>query len=183
MLQLEYHSLACHPAMPADSIMSVKAACDISTQRMLRLRYHINISKHLLVVSDKQVPERTDNLWETTCFEVFLAAVNKQEYMELNLSPSTRWAAYQFSEYREGRMDLALSTAPEIHIDMRDSHFALEANVQLPPEFEHSVFAIGMAVVAEESSGRKSYWALKHQKSEPDFHDRSCFTLKLEAPR
>lgn len=181
MLQPEYHSLVCHPAMPTGNITSIKVACDISARQVLRLRYQINISEHLLVVSGKQVSERTDNLWEKTCFEVFLASGNEPEYAEFNFSSSTRWAAYQFSGYRECRIDLALPSAPKICVDTRDTHFALEASVQLPTELHYDVSAIGIAVVAEESSGKKSYWALKHQKSKPDFHDRSCFTLKLEA--
>jgi hypothetical protein len=36
-------------------------------------------------------------------------------------------------------------------------------------------------VVAEEPGGTKSYWALEHKKAEPDFHDRACFTLQVEA--
>lgn len=181
MLQPEYHSLVCHPAIPARNIASIKAACDISAQHKLCLRYHVNITEHLLAVSSKQVSERTDNLWKTTCFEVFLASNNMPKYVEFNFAPSTRWAAYQFSGYREGRIDLFLPSAPKICVDISDTHFALEATVRLPTELHYGVSAIGIAVVAEETSGKKSYWALKHQKSEPDFHDHSCFTLKLAA--
>ncbi len=135
----------------------------------------------MLVVADMQEPERTDDLWKTTCFEAFLAIGDEPEYLEFNFSAASFWAAYQFCEYREGRSNLVLNAVPEIYLDMSNSHFALEATVQLPMQWQQGRFAIGVTVVAEESGGTKSYWAFDHKKAEPDFHDRSCFTMQLEA--
>jgi hypothetical protein len=45
-----------------------------------------------------------------------------------------------------------------------------------------AVWRLGLSAVIEETSGRKSYWALAHPKGKPDFHHADCFTLELAAP-
>jgi hypothetical protein len=181
MLHPIYHPLICHPKTPADYIETIEICCQVTPAGSLWLRYYIEVPEPMLVVANTQEPARTDDLWKTTCFEAFLAIGDEPEYLEFNFSAATLWAAYQFCEYREGRSNLALSAVPEIYLDMSNSHFALEATVQLPPQWQQGRFTIGVTVVAEEPSGTKSYWALDHKKAEPDFHDRSCFTLQLEA--
>ncbi len=124
---------------------------------------------------------RTDGLWQTTCFEAFLAKEDDPQYIELNFAPSSQWAAYQFDDVREGMTPLNLAADPEIFLDMSSGHVALEAELQLPAGWQTGHFSVGLSAVLEEPSGKKSYWALGHRKAEPDFHDRSCFTLQLEA--
>ncbi len=181
MLHPIYQPLTCHPKSPASYIETIQVCCELTATGQLWLRYHIEVPEPMLLVADTQEPFRTDNLWKTTCCEVFLGAKGKCEYIEFNFCPSSRWAAYHFSDYRENSTDLPIITTPEIHLDMSNSHFALEATVQLPPEWQHKAFDAGITVVAEEPDGIISYWALDHQKTDPEFHDRSCFTLNLEA--
>src|ERR1700756_4658002 len=56
-------------------------------------------------------PARRDELWRHTCFEVFIRGPAGPAYYELNFSPSTEWAAYRFSGYRNG-MSIAGEIAP-----------------------------------------------------------------------
>ncbi|MGB2596500.1 MAG: hypothetical protein WBC87_16425, partial [Pseudolabrys sp.] len=37
---------------------------------------------------------RSDELWRHTCFEAFVRASSGAEYYEVNVAPSTQWAAY-----------------------------------------------------------------------------------------
>jgi hypothetical protein len=37
----------------------------------------------------------------------------------------------------------------------------------------------GLAAVIEETSGRRSFWALAHPPGKPDFHHADCFTLEV----
>lgn len=181
MLHPIYHSLTCHPKLPATYISAVQVCCELTKAGQLWLRYHIDVPEPMLVVAESRDPVRTDNLWKTTCGEVFLGKKDAPEYIEFNFSPSSQWAAYRFSDYRKESTDLPLLTAPDIHLDMSDSHFALEATVCLPPEWQHDEFDTGITFVAEEPGGIISYWALDHHQAEPEFHDRSGFSLKLEA--
>ena len=40
---------------------------------------------------------------------------------------------------------------------------------------------LGLSAVIEETSGRKSYWALAHPPGKADFHHSDCFALELPA--
>jgi hypothetical protein len=55
---------------------------------------------------------RQDDLWKTTCFELFVKA--GAGYSEFNFAPSERWAAYDFTGYRDGRTDRPATRAPVI---------------------------------------------------------------------
>jgi hypothetical protein len=126
-------------------------------------------------------PERADNLWRTTCFEIFVKADDADSYLEFNFSPSGAWAAYRFSGYREGNQALPMSWDPNVEPLAQEGRFSLFA------EFDSSSFPkgparIGLTAVIEETDGTKSYWALNHPLGEPDFHHADCFVLELPAP-
>jgi hypothetical protein len=116
-------------------------------------------------------PERKDGLWTSTCFEMFIST-GEASYIELNFAPSGQWAAYSFSNYREGMRELDLATPCISFADNR-----LLARVELSAE-RGSPF--NMAAVIERKDGTRSYWALAHPKgNRPDFHSRDCFVGKL----
>jgi hypothetical protein len=61
---------------------------------------------------------RADDLWRTTCFELFIQAEGESGYREWNFAPNGSWAAYDFSGYRE------LACDPEVaepYIRMEDN--------------------------------------------------------------
>jgi hypothetical protein len=173
--------LLCHPKTPADYIESVAVTLTLTAEGKLWLRYYVEVPEPELKIGEPDESLRTDELWKTTCFEAFLCVGDDPQYVELNFAPSSRWAAYLFDDIREGMTQLTLAADPEIYLDMSNSHVALEAELQLPSNWQNGHFLIGLAAVLEEPSGKKSYWALDHRKTEPDFHDPSCFTLQLEA--
>jgi hypothetical protein len=173
--------LLCHPKTPVGKVTGVSAIIESSPDGAMWLRYFIDVPEPEITAVGPRSPDRTDELWKTTCFEAFLAIEGEPHYLEFNFAPSSQWAAYRFDDYRLNGTDLVLESAPVIGLDLGSSHFALEADLRLPPEWRGRKLSVGLSVVAEEPSGIKSYWALKHNKSEPDFHDRACFTLQLEA--
>ncbi len=146
------------------------------------LRYHAvgNVEEVKLPVNQGQSRQK-DNLWESTCFELFLSEPGKPRYCEFNFSPSGNWAAYNFTRYRDGMDRLALVQTPEIFMDFSDSHFALEATFGLPDIWAQSELNAGLSAVIEMQTGEKSLWALAHPATRPDFHHRDGFTLKMEA--
>src|SRR5690606_3136184 len=46
--------------------------------------------------------QRQDDLWESTCFELFIGSLHETSYYELNFSPSYAWNAYHFTSERHG---------------------------------------------------------------------------------
>lgn len=146
----------------------------------LRLRWRID-GASALVLPKFAGKGRADNLWQTTCFELFLRQPDEQDYIELNLSPSERWAAYGFSGYREDMAEYPMPREPNCTMRLGQAMAIFDAAVPmatLPP----LPWECAMTAVIEESGGTKSYWALTHPDGKPDFHDPSCFTATVPAP-
>ena len=173
--------LLCHTDTPASSVESIDAQIELSRGGKLWLRYHVECELETLEAGHPKEASRADGLWQTTCFEVFLARGDDPEYIELNFAPSSQWAAYRFASYRAGMAELALGTAPKIATDAGEAYFALEAEIALPADWHGGELQLAIAAVIEETGGAKSYWALRHPQGKPDFHNRACFTHKQRA--
>ena len=119
---------------------------------------------------------RADNLWQHSCFELFLKGAGAA-YDEFNFSPSERWAAYAFRSYREGAGHLALDEAPAISSAMGTDLYTF--TVMLSAEALAGMGHAGISAVIEEKGGHKSYWALAHVPGDPDFHRAECFTIAI----
>ena len=143
---------------------------------MLALRYTVSGRIAEVRIAPPADPVRTDELWQTTCFEAFVETTPGAGYYEFNLSPSSKWAAYYFTEYREG-MALAEVSPPAIITGANATHIDVDALIYLPPSAEPRQLAL--TAVIEEVGGAKSYWALKHAPGKPDFHHADGFVLEL----
>ncbi len=134
-----------------------------------------------LVVPGLAGRSRADGLWQTTCFELFVKPEGGEAYAEFNLSPSERWAAYDFTGYREGMADRPIPRAPLC--TWRGGRTFAIFDAAIPSSALPSLpAAIALTAVLEEKGGVKSYWAAAHPRAKPDFHDPACFTGRLEAP-
>src|SRR6185437_10246771 len=97
---------------------------------------------------------------------------------DLVLAPSSEWAAYGFSGYREGMATLELPT-PRIQVRRGDEAFELDVVVDLAGFLAPDVWRLAISAVIEERSGAKSYWALAHPDGRPDFHAEAGFVARL----
>lgn len=174
--------LVCHPSMPSSQAESLEVSYERHGDGRLWLRYYVEILLDTLILPHEADPLRTDGLWKTTCFEMFIRRSQYKDYVEFNASPSNQWAAYSFDDYRAGMAELPLETAPEIGCDASESHFALEVTYDLPAEWAGQPLELGVSAVIEENDGTKSYWALAHPPGQPDFHHGDCFAFQLAAP-
>jgi len=148
---------------------------------MLRLTYRIPDHAEGLLLPAAAVPKVRDQLWEHTCFEAFVRLRGAPEYIELNFSPSTEWAAYGFDDYREGMRAISLHL-PKIISTPSGNRFELSAGVEMPPEWEFLRWRLNLCAILEERDGTKSHWALAHPPGKPDFHHPDCFVLDLPPP-
>ena len=175
-----YHLVA-HPDTAPSSVSSV------TVQLAWGVSGDIWVEFMIAPIEEVALPEassakRASNLWQSTCFEVFLKYAGQERYFEFNLSPSQEWAAYAFDSYRSGMHDHPVKFDPEIEImvDGGRSHFWLATDLPLP-EPQNPAFRLGLSTVIEEKDGRKSYWALAHPEGPPDFHHDTCFAASLPA--
>jgi hypothetical protein len=171
------HTLRLHP----DSLCTVatRIKADIAHPRPGSLILSYVVTGRL---SDLRMPPvvaaaRADELWRHTCFEAFVRPSTGSAYYEFNFSPSTQWAAYQFSGYRSGMRVATEIAAPRIEARSNAATYTLQAAL----EFDElsSPLHLGLSAVLEETNGRKSYWALAHPPGKPDFHHADCFALEL----
>lgn len=156
----------------------MKAHLAVDNRRRLWVEYSVVPADDLLLPPAK-LPERADDLWKTTCFELFVRPSGSDGYFELNFSPSFQWAAYEFTGYRQGRRAMEILD-PGIWLSQPEGWFFLA--VEGLPDFPAAALKIGLSAVIEEKDGTKSYWALMHPPGEPDFHHPDCFLLDLPPP-
>lgn len=123
--------------------------------------------------------KRKDNLWRTTCFELFAGFDAAPEYWEANISLSTDWAVYRFSSYRRNMRDEAKASVGKTIVRHNKRRLTLDALLTLDPLKTRNLRTVrfGLAAIIEDKSGGKSYWALRHPLGKPDFHHRNCFLL------
>jgi hypothetical protein len=171
------HTLRLHPDSHCAAATRIEA--DVARPRPGNLILSYVLSGR---ISDLRWPPvvaaaRADELWRHTCFEAFVRPSTGSAYYEFNFSPSTQWAAYQFSGYRSGIRVATEIAAPRIEVRSIAESYTLQAALELdelsPP------WRIGLSAVLEETNGHKSHWALAHSPGKPDFHHADCFALEL----
>jgi hypothetical protein len=124
-------------------------------------------------------PAPTDELWRHTCFEAFVGTSADAPYCEFNFAPSTQWAAYRFSSYRSGMRVATEIAAPRIEVQSSPQCYTLHASLALDWLSSGARWRLGLSAVIEETSGRRSYWALAHPPGKADFHHSDCFAHEL----
>jgi hypothetical protein len=178
---LETHRLIPHPDTPPERVTGVRVELRIEAGDDMLLTYVVD-GVEAVRVPPPLMPRRTDGLWQTTCFELFLKPEAGTSYFEYNFSPSSEWAAYRFERYREGRTNLHQPVDPFLGRGEEGSPELLEVDFDLSG-VPNVPTRMGLSAVIEELSGRKSYWALAHPSGQPDFHHQACFKLELPAAR
>ncbi len=175
-------ALTCHPETPTRIVERITVDHDWRTANQLWLRYHVDIPLSELFLPAPAEPGRMDNLWHATCFELFLREPGAAPYCEFNLSPSSRWAAYGFTDFREGMHDMEVPQAPEIALDAGDSYLALEVHLTLPEDRVFSELAAAISAIIVTEDGYKSFWGYRHPDGSPEFHHADCFAAHLTPP-
>lgn len=148
----------------------------------LSFAYSLHADLSRVRIPAQRTAQRADELWKHTCFEAFVVTTGEPSYAELNFSPSSEWAAYLFTGYRENMQPLEIEQPRPLRI--RSGPHGLELHVVMrrvnPPQQEEGARSrVGLAAVIEEIDGRISYWSLKHPAGKPDFHHPEAFALEL----
>jgi hypothetical protein len=174
------YALLPHPSSEPVAVTGIEARIIGRDAQWLRVRWRIEGARQL-VAPPFAGKGRADELWKTTCFELFLKPLGVEAYCELNLSPSERWNAYDFDRYREGMRERPFPREPECTLRQGSSFAIFDAAIPAAglPDGD---CAMGLCAVIEEQGGTKSYWALAHGDDKPDFHASSCFAAALPAP-
>ncbi|MCW3837774.1 DOMON-like domain-containing protein [Sphingomonas canadensis] len=166
-----------HPSTGPSAISEVTVVVT-RTFGGIDLRYRVRGGIDRLVVPGASLPQRSDGLWKTTCFELFAKLHDEDGYQEFNFAPSSRWAAYRFDGYRSGMREAAMFYH-QITPRSEPGLFELHVNVIAEEMADLAVWQAALSAVIEETDGTKSYWALHHPPGKPDFHHPDCFVIDL----
>jgi hypothetical protein len=119
---------------------------------------------------------RFDNLWKTTCFEIFWQPEGGTYYREFNLSPSTRWGCYDFDDFRAGMRNAPAHV--DIDLSVSDTELRLTADIlsDLPRPAN-----VALNGIIEDADGKTRFWALAFEPGKPEFHSTVCRALAVPA--
>lgn len=170
------HPLMLHAACDLGPVRSVTASIH-PTRQGCEAEFRLEGRLSAIVLPPAASPERRDNLWQTTCFEIFWQPLGGTAYREFNLSPSGQWAAYDFDSFREGMRD-----APVGSIAIACSHdeaglvlrASIAADLLLPAQ-------VALNAVVEHRDGGKQFWALAFPPGKPEFHSEANRQLIVES--
>jgi hypothetical protein len=178
-------ALRAHPGTAGSPVQAISAVVQRLPRGALAVRYALTGALEGLRVPEPGEPRVGRDLWRRTCFELFLSA-QPPGYHELNFSPSGEWAAYRFTQYREGDPLSDPDLAPRLDVRRHAGSLELDALVWFRgpmASYADAKLRLGISAVVEDAAGRLSYWALRHPCSTPDFHHPEAFALELDEVR
>jgi hypothetical protein len=170
------HPLMLHVACDLGPVRAVTAAI-LPTAQGCQAEFRLEGHIPAIVLPPQGRGERRDNLWQTTCFEIFWQPLGGTAYYEFNLSPSGDWAAYGFDSFREGMRDAPVA-AIAIACAHDESALLLKASIaaDLPVPAQ-----VALNAIVAHPGGGKQYWALAFPPGRPEFHSEANRQLILEA--
>jgi hypothetical protein len=166
--------LVLHPDSKPGSITGVSAAITVVPGGCRAVFVASGAIGRIAVPAISQ-PERLDDLWRTTCFEIFWSH-DGTSYREFNLSPSTRWACYDFDSFRAGMRNAPAEVA--IIVSQSEAELRLEAVVQSDLPLPATV---ALNAIIKDADGVNRFWALDFATGAAEFHSPVCRALTLGA--
>ena len=168
-------ALMLHRTCDLGPIRAVTASV-AATQQGCEAEFRLDGRVPAIIVPPAAAPERMDNLWQTTCFEIFWQPIGGTYYREFNLSPSGRWAAYDFDSFREGMRDAPVDGIA-VSCSHDDAGLVLRASIaaDLPGPAQ-----VALNAIVEHPDGGKQFWALAFPPGQPEFHSEACRQLIVE---
>jgi hypothetical protein len=172
-------ALTRHPSTPCEAVSEIIVDLARTPDGVLTFAYSLTGDIDHLRIPARRAPARANELWRQTCFEAFVQRTHGA-YLEFNFAPSTEWAAYRFSGYRENMSTLEDIQPPMIAVCTEPFRFDLEATLELTalPQ-DTAALRFALSTVIEEQSGQLSYWAATHPPGKPDFHHADSFSIVL----
>ncbi len=171
--------LHCHATGKSASVQAIDASVQRLSAVALQLSYRVQGDMHALRVPVAHTAARRDGLWQHTCAELFMAAPDREAYFEFNFAPSTEWAAYEFSAYRQQGVRMVEFESPTIVCRQWPQELLLQVDMTVPALAQSERWQLGLSMVIEDAQGQVSYWALAHADERPDFHRRDSFVLDI----
>ncbi len=135
--------------------------------------------QEILIPAREEMDARRSGLWEETCFELFLAPENSEQYWEFNLSPAGHWNVFRFSGYRQSMQEETAFTSLPFMVQNTGDTLLLTLEFDTGMILKGCSLEAGVSAVIKTRGGQGSFWSLAHHSVRPDFHARDCFIIRL----
>ncbi len=122
-----------------------------------------------------------ENLWTTTCFEIFFKNINSTDYYEFNFNSKGEWNLFYFSDYRKRVEGYKNGIEVQMQTQMKSGRPFLLYSFDISKLVNLKVPAQANLATVTKSSAGISYWSQKHNGQKPDFHDPKNFSLILKS--
>lgn len=121
----------------------------------------------------------SEDLWKSTCFEIFLKNRESADYYEFNFNSKGDWNLFYFSNYRERHKNLENVVDVSLVIEKNLNRTILIYRFDLK-KLEHLKIPCQINISSViKTKAEISYWSQKHNGTKPDFHDPENFSLKM----
>jgi hypothetical protein len=143
----------------------------------LEITFSIQDPDNLVLWPDEvSSPMRKDNLWQQTCFELFIANREREKpeaYQEWNFSSNGNWQAYTFKNYRSPSPPQELMKTAQPEIVWKESKLIVRLkDIFLSKDTDYLINPTAMIQLKDKTL---IAYANKHPEKGPDFHSQECF--------
>jgi hypothetical protein len=155
----------------------------------LSLNVSLRDSRQFILPDLNKQAQREHQLWQQTCFEIFIKNPNENDYIEINLTPSGAWNAYYFLDTRKSAADDGLCEVSAMEpaqissgAGYEEGLFKMNALIELPnqlPFLQIVGCRLGLSAVVKGLDQQLHYMALHHPSDQPDFHHPQNFALRI----
>ncbi|RUM68464.1 MAG: hypothetical protein DSZ07_06640 [Sulfurovum sp.] len=145
--------------------------------KMLILEFTVSGEIKNYIFNKPCIQAREDNLWKESCFELFIAHSNKPSYYELNISPSTNWNFYSFSNYKREMNEEKNISEPFIDSSKMQEAYKLSFEFEFYEEFIEKELIFNLAVILLDTKGIRHFYSIHQREERVDFHDKEYWNL------
>lgn len=148
-----------------DDSLEISSKIEIS-KYSINAFYKIAGDLSSLILPSKKKSIFANDLWKTTCFELFLFENSSDHYYEFNFSPSHEWCCYEFSSYRNKKCDVS-DLRIQIDSDRKKDNYQMTVKLEFPNSITDY---LSSPTAVTQTSKSLNYWAIRHVGDSPDFH-------------
>jgi len=164
-----------------ENLLKIEAIANIS-QKNIKLNFQIigNIEAYFIhsKLENEEKIERKNELWKSTCFELFIANEQSEEYYEINISPFKQWNIYHFDGYKKGMKEFKKVSEPIIQMTKENYNYKLSFEIEFNQKiFNNEGLSFNLATIILDKNNLRHFYTMYPRKT-ADFHNRMSWKTK-----
>jgi len=159
-----------------ESDVMVQAQLEINN-KIIKLKFKVKGKVNNYIFPKLSTQQRANNLWKSTCCELFFAHDGEKRYREINISPSAQWNIYQLKEYRGLLEEEKNLSEPTIKTVQEEDCYQLSFQYHLDEEIVEKNLIFNLAVVLLNVDEVRSFYTINRTTKAVDFHDKEHWIL------